>query len=318
MAADETLRPPDLSVFSVGHDDRLLAKHHFQVITPIFGGSAAAGKSLLERPIREMEVRGMLRLWWRCLKAPAFPNSAAMFAEETKLFGSTETPSPFDVLVRLDSRPADFPVKVGPMDPIHYGIYPFCQTKERGVRPGLEFTVELRGRQAEPDQEVIQALRTWSLLGGYGCRSRRGCGSLMLREHPATLDEVRGYVQKGVARDTTVLSGALALLGPSFDDAMKAWSAALAAYRDFRKGEDPDGTYARDMKQAAKRLLNPSSGDRMTSPVITKPLPVGGSFRSMLLVMNSPHSRRYGDDVEVLRDVLKERWRQELKAVILP
>jgi len=81
MAADETLRPPDLSVFSVGHDDRLLAKHHFQVITPIFGGSAAAGKSLLERPIREMEVRGMLRLWWRCLKAPAFPNSAAMFAE---------------------------------------------------------------------------------------------------------------------------------------------------------------------------------------------------------------------------------------------
>lgn len=318
MAADGTLRPPDLSVLKQTHEARLIATHSLKVITPIFGGSATAGTSLLARPVREMEVRGMLRLWWRCLNAPAFQSSAAMFAEETRLFGSTQTPSPFDVLVKLDGRPVEYQVTVGQTDPIHYGIYPFCQSRKPGIRPGLEFIVELRWRQTGPDEEVIRALRTWSLLGGYGCRSRRGCGSLMLSDQPVTLDEVRGYVRKGVPSGTTVLSEALALLGPSSADAMKAWSTALAAYRDFRQGEAPDGTYARDVKLAARSLLDPPSGDRMASPVITKPLPVDGSFRPMLLVINSPHRRRCGSDVEALRDVLKDRWGQDLEAVTLP
>lgn len=300
MAAHETLRPPELSVLKKPKDDKLIAKHSFKVITPIFGGSATAGKILLERPIREMEIRGMLRLWWRCLKAPAFQDSAAMFAEEAKLFGSTETPSPFDVLVKLHGQPG--------------------QTKARGINPGLEFTVELRWRQDGPQPEVIQALRTWSLLGGYGSRTRRGYGSLILTEQPANLAEVAGYVSKGTPEHaTTALSGALALLGPRADDAMEAWSKALAAYRGFRKGEGGDDLYSpADVEQPAKRPLNPSSGARMASPVITKPLPVDDKFCSMLLVMNSPHRRACGDQVTVLKDVLRARWKEDLKEVTLP
>lgn len=264
MAADETLRPPDLSVLSAGHEDRLVAKHHFQVITPIFGGSAESRKVDPNRPIREASIRGNLRSWWRATRGAQYSSDDRLFEAEAAIFGSTETPSPFDVLVEVTesgkTQPcAKYSGSSTPQfakDHPSYALFPFqgqtrggqvTQAPDHGLYD-VRFTLSLVAKRPQDlgtvREELGAALWAWATFGGYGSRTRRGCGSLLCSDlAPADANDLVAMSRRYLARGDGgashgILQGARVVMGRPSDDGVRAWKQAVEAYRDLRQGSD--------------------------------------------------------------------------------
>lgn len=304
MAADETLRPPDLSVFSVGHDDRLLAKHHFQVITPIFGGSAESRKVDSDRPIREASIRGNLRFWWRATRGAQYVSDQTLFEAEAAIFGSTETPSPFDVLVDVTAsgktrRCATYSGSSTPRfvkNHPPYALFPFQgQTKDGQVTQApdnglydVRFTLTLvaktSGNLGALRDELTAALWAWATFGGYGSRTRRGCGSLLCSDlTPTDANDLvatsHRYLAEGTGRGSHgVLQGASVVMGPPLNDGIRAWKQAVEAYRNLRQGSDLGRDPGNDSRPGRSRWPEPDTIRRETgrhAPEHPPVLPVG-------------------------------------------
>lgn len=263
MAAHETLRPPELSVLEKPQDDRLIAKHSFKVITPILGGSAESRQVNTQRPIREPSIRGCLRFWWRATRGAQYHSDEELFKAEAALFGSTTEPSPFDVLVEITasgrtSPCATYSDSLTPRfskDHPPYALFPFQgETKGRKVvRPpdhglyGVSFTLTLVAKKrtdlSELRRELCAALWAWSTFGGYGSRTRRGCGSLSCDGFlPADAASLRAMAKKRLAEaqggvSCAVLQGARVVIGGPVDDSLWAWRQAVEAYRQLRQGD---------------------------------------------------------------------------------
>lgn len=322
MAADETLRPPDLSVFSVGHDDRLLAKHHFQVITPIFGGSAESRKVDSDRPIREASIRGNLRFWWRATRGAQYVSDQTLFEAEAAIFGSTETPSPFDVLVDVTAsgktrRCATYSGSSTPRfvkNHPPYALFPFQgQTKDGQVTQApdnglydVRFTLTLvaktSGNLGALRDELTAALWAWATFGGYGSRTRRGCGSLLCSDlTPTDANDLvatsHRYLAEGTGRGSHgVLQGASVVMGPPFNDGIRAWKQAVEAYRNLRQGRGLGRNPGKGSRPGRSRWPEPDTirretgrRARMASPVITKAVALRNrQYAPLVAVLNAP------------------------------
>lgn len=79
-----------------------------EVVTPLFGGGHTAGQIDEVTPISAKSIRGHLRFWWRWMIGRELAAEATkskrdglleMSLREAEIFGSTELPSPFDLVV---------------------------------------------------------------------------------------------------------------------------------------------------------------------------------------------------------------------------
>jgi len=120
--------------------------------------------------------------------------------------------------------------------------------------PGREFSLAIRCPQARED-EVKAAVRAWIMFGGYGGRTRRGCGSLTVTGDasawlPVTADctSLQLLLGNGVfcaapiipMSDLPLLRGAELWAGPATANANAAWTTALGWLREFRQGSGSD------------------------------------------------------------------------------
>lgn len=178
-------------------------KLDFEVLTPLFLGGADQSAEL-----RAPSIKGLLRFWYRAVD-PGFMD------EEQRIFGGTTGgagQSPF--LMRIESGP---PKLARWQD---FGVAKFSQGTGRDTRNGLiylGFPFQMRGNEertaiapghgfsvrcllprtgADNTDSPLQLRRrlaaAWWLLGhlgGAGSRSRRGFGSLALRDWRAAKGE---------------------------------------------------------------------------------------------------------------------------------
>jgi len=170
----------------------------FRVVTPLFAGGARPADSV---EIRAPAVKGMLRFWWRAMAwaRPCYGGDLARIREEEAgRFGSTEGACPFRLRVRLQE--GENRQDSGAVHPqlggdragaryLGYGLVEAFGSRGRGtkpgqlqrpcIEPGARFTVELL-KPKEIENDIVEALKVWGLLGGLGSRTRRGFGSLSL------------------------------------------------------------------------------------------------------------------------------------------
>jgi len=141
-----------------------------KVITPMFM-AGADGKTPELRP---SEFKGMMRFWWRAIRADN--NSEELREEEAKIFGGTgEKEGKSKVMMKVYPQTISFS---------SYRPLPHSQTKTfkfSCIYVNSTFEIFLRG-----EEEFINIFKNVlflsTILGGFGKRSRRGFGSVAIIE----------------------------------------------------------------------------------------------------------------------------------------
>ena len=177
--------------------------YEIELITPMVGGGATAGKVDLDFPIRPTAIRGHLRHWWRLVRGHSL--GEGMWRREEEIFGSTEFPSPVTVAVKRGlEEPKLYPIgDISSTSTRGYVLFPSIDKQQDLLTKGYQFQLgisviaagDLQRRRAaqnrnrkpteqlpstiEPiDGDIDAALKSWVIFGGIGARTRRGCGSL--------------------------------------------------------------------------------------------------------------------------------------------
>jgi len=225
------------------------------LITPMFGGGYEAREVDEENPIRSAAIRGHLRFWWRATAGGAFATSEELFKAEEELWGSDQKAGLVGILVSdvVHDKPEpsgrfimrqngkygsipDFGKKP------NYALFPF-QGKAKDARieeypakviSKATFTLRICAPKISIN-EVTSAAAAWVKYGGIGARTRRGCGSLTMKQElpPIVLGEIRNP-----NIHIPFLKGSKMVVGRgSNKDPIEAWKQAVDIYRDFRQKE---------------------------------------------------------------------------------
>ena len=178
----------------------------YKLITPLFGGGAETKKADAVKIIRETEIRGQLRFWWRAIRGVG--TIKEMSEKEAEIFGTTASEkdgnklgaSKVKVFVKIDkegnpSNPflmndRNFPRATKQWEKIAYIAFPLQPTSDeikkklhlpmKEIVSDIEFTLEISF--PENDRKDVEAsLWAWETLGGVGGRTRRGFGSIELQ-----------------------------------------------------------------------------------------------------------------------------------------
>ena len=190
----------------------------YKLITPLFGGGAETKKADAVKIIRETEIRGQLRFWWRAIRgvgtikemsereAEIFGTSASekdgnkLGASKVKVFVKVdkegEPKVPFVVVEKTDRfGNVEYNDKTGEpktkvidkkIAPI-YAVFPLRPPENEKfagmyippLQIGVEFTLEISFPK-EKRVDVEASLWAWETFGGIGGRTRRGFGSVEL------------------------------------------------------------------------------------------------------------------------------------------
>jgi CRISPR-associated protein Cmr1 len=268
------------------------------------GGGTATRKVDQLDYVRATSIRGHLRFWWRALHGGDFASAAELYAAESRLWGGVHGQavirSAVDVACAAQP-PGEAPehANVTPNDPHAYALWPAREEKKHGVvtTPAgerwrrLDWRLTIRVPESR-EQDVRRVLAAWILFGGYGGRTRRGCGSLdvvlggaaaaqaraewLPRE--ASLVEIERVLGQGAlaatprgAGDLPLLAGSRLYTGDITSSADTAWAEALTWLRSFRQEAaptPPDDDFAREPQHgpSAKQRPGPSrwpEGDKL-------------------------------------------------------
>lgn len=237
-----------------------------EVVTPILGGSHQTRAIDDVDAIRAPSIRGHLRFWWRALYAAQFTSTEDLYERESEIWGraATDEGGRSSVEIRIDVEKEGaidrsdirlYDSKDGNATPGAYALWAAREEKRTNTppaprrAPGTLFQVTLT-TAASFEAEVRNALRAWILFGGYGGRTRRGLGSLRVRDDlgsslplSATRDAIENCFGFDVFASPTAapgdapwLGGAALHVGKADRDAMKAWTVALDWLKEFRQG----------------------------------------------------------------------------------
>jgi CRISPR-associated protein Cmr1 len=170
--------------------ERITQTRRYKLITPLFGGGVKPRETDESKLVRETEIRGQLRFWWRAMRGDG--SSKQMYQRESQIFGSADEKigqSKISVRVRVDDkgRPDEiFETKTkakSDWEKIAYAAFPLQPegSDRPKVRVGVKFTLEI---SFPPDlrAEIEAALWAWETFGGVGGRTRRGFGAVSLIE----------------------------------------------------------------------------------------------------------------------------------------
>lgn len=253
--------------------------------TPILGGAPRTRSVDDVDYIRVPAIRGQLRFWWRALHGHNYYGDAgkgeALFEAEGELWGmaAREEQKRSAVEITVDVDRATVRDEYTDFDYNRDGFYALwpAQSQDNGRvepaprrLPGVEFELHVRAPECRMD-EVKRATRSWLLFGGYGSRTRRGLGSVTVREDEndwlpkeCSLEALKKKIgddllipSERAAPPFPVLRGARLMTGSVCSDGRTAWLEALHWLEDFRQeaasenaAGDNEDLYARQYKDA--------------------------------------------------------------------
>ncbi|MBU52785.1 MAG: type III-B CRISPR module RAMP protein Cmr1 [Deltaproteobacteria bacterium] len=178
------------SVNRVGPEDLRTLVCELQTITPILGGGTSNRQVDEVDFIRVPGVRSQLRQWFRAVFAHRYDTTKELYEAERSLWGGMcdqkAKASCVCIQIELVTSKKEIEVDRGQLDynvPGFYAMWPARGTKEDRPAPRIHEGVTFRLHLTYPDtrrDEVEKSLKAWILFGGYGSRTRRGCGSFML------------------------------------------------------------------------------------------------------------------------------------------
>lgn len=154
-----------------------------KVITPMFM-AGADGKTPELRP---SEFKGMMRFWWRAIKAE--DNIESLKSEENKIFGGTgdkEGKSKVKIVVKENISSKNI-FQYQPLPHHSAQNCEFCKDKCKkffslfSIKPGTNFDLVLEIKGDDYVDLIKNLLFIEFTLGGFGKRARRGFGSIIIK-----------------------------------------------------------------------------------------------------------------------------------------
>ncbi len=262
-------------------------------ITRVMGGGTVTRHVDRVDFVRVPSIRGHLRFWWRALYGSRFTTAAELFAAESALWGGVHgqqvTRSAVEITCRAQTPDESLLDRsnVAPQDPHGYALWPAREEKKQGVvtTPAgerwrrLDWTLTLSVPSGQHEEDVRRALQAWLLFGGYGGRTRRGCGALDVTlageearrawlPADASVSGIERLLGAGAlvapsrpAGDLPLLAGSRLYVGDVPTSADAAWGEALKWLRAFRQEPaptPPDTDYAREPQHGDPRRPGPS------------------------------------------------------------
>src|SRR5271157_4678306 len=177
------------------------------VVTPICGGGVTPGELDPMTRVRPSSIRGHLRFWWRATRGTLYATIEELHTQESRIWGSTDTPSKVAVRVVVTAEGEREPLNEFDLDRAGklkrdkkgkpktrlnpdfpgYVTFPFKEDLQEGEDPtkfcatGVQFKLFLRFL-SDLEVDIEAALWAWINFGGIGARTRRGCGALYCKE----------------------------------------------------------------------------------------------------------------------------------------
>lgn len=238
----------------------------FELITPMFGGDSRSWDLNVSAPVRTQSVKGQLRFWWRTMQAEQ--DHSKLLQSENALWGGKSGLDKSNKARRIKS-----PVRIAVVDQtgiqIHkamlndkgfavkdeviptyvaFPVTPAIKNDNKDVRyvKQLRFTLRVTYPKSR-ENEVLNTLKLWTLFGGVGARTRRGCGSLFCEEllKDFTGDKaIKAFIMSCSAQGPTGSHGRLdeATLATrdAGNDAANAWFNLIKQYAAFRQDRRPN------------------------------------------------------------------------------
>jgi len=245
-----------------------------QTITPILGGGTTARMLDNVDTIRVPTIRGHLRFWWRVLYGHQCGlDTQELYRRERKLWGGADRDGAIRSAVEIftDCRPPT-PSEIDTSEPhmqdvSSYGLWPARGQRRENIsaaprlKPGYAFDLRLvfSPVDSNTEDELRNVLQAWILFGGYGSRTRRGVGSITVRQEterskwlPAAAtraslaklfngDDILGPVSGYVSSDMPSIRAGALIVGKKTNNNLAAWEVALGWLRDFRQGAGTSG-----------------------------------------------------------------------------
>lgn len=163
-----------------------------EIVTPL----VLSGASQLEAELRPNSIKNMMRWWYRAGNNQV--NNSKQESKEFELFGSTERASKF--LPRIKRNKSNTKIDIASIDTdtfnklpngIKYLTFPFRPQRENNFNPHrsqilptsyFPFSLTFfRGMSSDDKNSILASFWLLLFLGGIGSRSRRGLGSLRIK-----------------------------------------------------------------------------------------------------------------------------------------
>lgn len=243
---------PSPSVLDRAGGREVWVEMQLEVTTWMFGGSTEPGKVDPHQPVRGPAIRGQLRHWWRVAYGNRCSTLQELYQAESRIFGCTKWRSPFDVEVQILNRGREERVVENRRTNVSYVLFPYegdTKNGSKGVAFRLRLTRASHGRAreitSEEQTQLLHAVRLWIAFGGVGARTRRGLGSLRVRDgaYPASAEafcrELQAWYARGPgALPVPTLSGSKLLIGQGRPDPVAAWEQAVHVLESFRQKKE--------------------------------------------------------------------------------
>ncbi|TCO60234.1 type III-B CRISPR module RAMP protein Cmr1 [Caldanaerobacter subterraneus] len=165
-----------------------------KVITPMF--MYGINK---ERPeLRASEIKGMMRFWWRAIKA--CNDVQTLKEEESEIFGDVNKIS--SVKIKIFPQPSEEQIRENVLingdAGVKYLFYSALILKNEGkhIKEGFTFHIVLEAQKEKHLKEALASLWSGIYLGGFGGRSRRGGGNITATEIEGLIPEIE-FIPRG-------------------------------------------------------------------------------------------------------------------------
>jgi CRISPR-associated protein Cmr1 len=189
------------------------AEFKLKIITPMF----MAGSDGKTPELRPTEFKGMMRFWWRTIRAD--DNIEELRKDEAKIFGgSGEEQRKSKVIIKVYPQPSnqflgtnlkeDFGLQwrynrnINSLEGRDAGIgYLLYSTvlphqKKKYIKANFQFNIELSSYYEESFKNALASLWAAIYLGGFGTRARRGGGNIIVEAINGSANEL-DFVPKG-------------------------------------------------------------------------------------------------------------------------
>jgi CRISPR-associated protein Cmr1 len=259
-----------------------------RIITPM----SMAGSDPQKPELRPSEFKGLMRFWWRAIKSET--DIKKLREEENKIFGGTgDKEGKSKVLIRVKGKE---------LRTERYWLLPHKRKAHiECFSPGGKFKVELKLVDSEiANPEEIKSLFLLStILGGFGKRSRRGFGSIMvekikMQDEEETPKEISLNL---ICELLNKIESSYQIRNGKITN--KKEGGSYPWIREIEIGRTHYGTYRELLKkigQASHTHRDSSLGDakpRMASPVYVSIIKDNKGFRPIIVTLHSAFPHRY-------------------------
>ncbi len=249
-------------------------KFQFELTSPAFGGGVESWHFDKDAPIRTQAIKGQLRFWWRTLQQEN--DYKTLLHRENELWGGIGSVNNKEVrrksqigLAVVDQRlsASDWHkverkenngkfAGLGNNILSNYVLFPIIDKVKDGsteihLLEKCTFNLVITYPQIY-EEEILTTLKLWTLFGGVGARTRRGCGSVycheLLKDFHSS-DDLVSFLHKAVkgssatfgASPYPILSGSklFSATSPQKIDVTKF----LDLYANFRQDRKPNSPH---------------------------------------------------------------------------